>query len=125
MTFRRYVGHAINVQSACPTNLIFDVGSGTPASATLTFSTTTLLKSSLSDNVWIVEPIAYTLPIATTRGGSPANNLQRYEICFCSSSSSSSSSSSAQLHVFHPTMLDSFPISHFNMAHSIINSITS
>ena len=97
MTFRRCVGHAINVSSVCPTNLTSDVGSGTSASTTLTFLTTTLLKSSLSDNVWIVELIACTLLIATTRGGSPANNLQRYEICVCSSSSSSSSSSSAQL----------------------------
>jgi len=47
--------------------------------------------------VWIVEPVAYNLPIATTRGGSPTNILPRYEICVCSSSFSSSSSSSAQL----------------------------
>jgi len=57
MTFR-CVGHAINVSSAYPTNLTSDVGSGTSESATLTFFTTTLLKSSLSDNVWIVEPVA-------------------------------------------------------------------
>ena len=97
MTFRRCVGYAINVPSVCPTNLTSDVGPSTLASATLTFSTTTLVKSYLSDSVWIVEPVAYTLPIATTREGSPTNNLQRYEICVCSSSSSSSSSSSTQL----------------------------
>jgi len=92
MTFRRCVGHAINVPSACPTNLTSDLGSCTSTFACLTFSTTTLLKPSLSDTVWIVKPVAYTLPIATNRGGSPANNLQRYEISVCSSSSSSSSS---------------------------------
>jgi len=81
MTFRRCVGHATNVPSADPTNLTSDVGSSTSVLTTLTFLTTTLLKSSLSDNVWIVKPVAYTLTIATTRGGSLANNLQRYEIC--------------------------------------------
>jgi len=65
MTFRRCVGYAINVPTVCPTNLTSDMGSGTSVFACLTFSTTTLLKHSLSDTVWIAEPIAYTLPIAT------------------------------------------------------------
>ena len=42
MTFRRCVGHVINVPSAYPTNLTSDVGFGTVTSACLTFSTTTL-----------------------------------------------------------------------------------
>jgi len=80
MAFLRCVGHTINVPSACPTNLTSDVGIGTSTSACLTSSTTTLEKSYPSGNVWIVEPVPCTLPIATKRGGSLTNNLHRHEI---------------------------------------------
>ena len=91
MACRRCVGHAINVPSASPTSLTSDVGTGTSASASLTSSTTTLARSSPSGIVWSVEDMENTLPIATNRGGSPTNNLQRYEVSVLVSSSSSSS----------------------------------
>jgi len=64
MASRRYVGHAINVQSVYPTNLTSDVGTSTSESVCLTSTTTALAKSSPSDTVWIVEGATYALPIA-------------------------------------------------------------
>ena len=52
---RRCVGHAINVPSASPTNLTFDVGTGTLASVCLISLTTTLAKSCPRGIVWMVE----------------------------------------------------------------------
>jgi len=69
----------------------------TSSSASLTSSMTTLEKSSPSGIVWSIEDVANTLPMATNRGGSPANNLHRYDVSTASVSSSSSTSSAAQL----------------------------
>jgi len=91
MACKRCVGHAINVPSASPTSLTSNVGIGTSASASLTSLTTTLAKSSPSGIVWSVEDMENTLPIATNWGGSPTNNLHRYEVSVLVSSSSSSS----------------------------------
>jgi len=90
MALRRCVGHAINVPSFFPINLTFDVGTGTSASACLTYSITTLAKSSWSDTLWIAKDITNTFPIATSQGGSLTNNLHRYEISVFMSSFSSS-----------------------------------
>ena len=75
MALRRCVGHTINVPSASPTNLTFNVGTCTLAYACLTSSTTTLAKSSSSGTVWIIEAAIYTLPIATRQEGPQTNNL--------------------------------------------------
>jgi len=97
MVCRRCVGYAINIPSASPTSLTSDVGTDTSASACLTSSTTTLAKSSPSGTIWSVEDVGNTLSIATNQGGSPTNNLHRYEVSVLVSSSSSSSSDAAQL----------------------------
>ena len=100
--------NTINVPSASPTNLTFDVGTDTSTFAYLTSSTTTLTKLSSSGTVWIVEEVANTHPIATSWGGSPTKSLHRYDV---SVFVSSSSSSAAQL----PFVLTALPVASCNV----------
>ena len=80
MTLKRCVRHAINVPSVSFTNLTSDVGTDTSTFACLTFSMTTLAKSSWSGTVWIVEVARYTLPIATRRVGSPPTPIRNINV---------------------------------------------
>ena len=66
MIFSRCAHNTINVQNVSPTNLTYDVDTGTSAFTCLTSSTTTLTKLSSSDNVWIAGATTYTLPITIT-----------------------------------------------------------
>jgi len=70
----RCVDHVINVPSVSLTSLTSNVGTRITRLPSLTFSTTTLVKSSCT--VCIVEAPGYTLPMTTRgRGTSPTNNL--------------------------------------------------
>jgi len=51
MTCRRCVGHTVNVPGVFPTRLTSYVGTGTSASACLTYSTITQQKSSPSGTI--------------------------------------------------------------------------